>query len=370
MNNQSPNHTSRLLMDIRQDVQSLVQVIPAFMLVLDSFGVILTANETVANLLNKKPEDMPGTTIYEAWPENADLLRERITQVVNLQIPDSFQAAQGNRVVNMYLYPAGDGKQITSILIFGQDITDRLKYEKQVQDLTDQLELKVRERTEKLRGLSEKLVNIQESQFKYLAQELHDQVGQNMTAININLNILKKHIEPAGSPQLVSRLNDTITLLAESVDRMRNLMAEFRPPVLDNYGLTSALYWHAEQLSNRANISIIVDDQSVSENRLPVEIEIGLFRIAQEALNNVIKHARATQAMVELQQTADTFEMIITDDGIGIQESSNITDGAEPHWGLDIMRERAESLGGRFSLESVAEGGAQLRVSIPKKSSS
>jgi signal transduction histidine kinase len=217
-----------------------------------------------------------------------------------------------------------------------------------------------------LRGLSQKLVQIQEKQYSHLAKELHDRVGQDMTAININLNIIRTLLPAQTSKDIISRLDDTEQLVQESVVRMRSTMAEFRPPMLDQYGLTAALYWYSEQYMRRTGIVIDINDRYLKDTRLPSDIEIALFRIVQEALNNIAKYANASQVNIEFLEQKDKILMTVTDNGTGFKvEQQEINSSG--HWGMTIMRERARAINGQFFLRSVPGKGTQVVVQVRKE---
>ena len=216
-----------------------------------------------------------------------------------------------------------------------------------------------------LRGLSQKLVQVQENHFKHLAGEMHDQIGQDMTAINVNLNILQAMLPNNTSKDIISRLADTEKLVQESVKRMRSLMSELRPPMLDQYGLTSALNWYCEQYQRRTKIKLVVNDHYMKNIRLPVDVEIALFRIAQEALNNVSKHANATHVDIELIEEKGDIMMAITDNGTGF-DMKNQDANTQAHWGLTLMQERARAVNGKFLLRSVPGQGTQIVVRVRK----
>jgi PAS domain S-box-containing protein len=221
------------------------------------------------------------------------------------------------------------------------------------------------ESQDQLRGLSQQLVQMQEDQFSHLAAELHDRVGQDMTAININLSILRNLLPRPISEDVISRLADTENLVRESVKHMRSTIAEFRPAMLDQYGLTAALYWYSEQYHRRTQIKVVINDQYMKNTRLPAEIEIALFRIAQEAMNNVAKHAKAKQVEIELFEDEGDIMMAITDDGIGFDMQSQATKLPD-HWGLTLMQERARAINGEFLLRSVPGQGTQIVVQARK----
>jgi two-component system sensor histidine kinase UhpB len=173
---------------------------------------------------------------------------------------------------------------------------------------------------------------------------------------------------PESIPENISsRLDDIEKLVQGSVQRMRSIMAEYRPPMLDSYGLIPALKWYGEQFSRRANISVDIDDHYFKDIRLPAEIEIALFRIAQEALTNVAKHAQASQVEIELLENNDNILMTVTDNGVGFATHGQGI-SSEGHWGLTNMQERARAINGKFLLRSVPGQGTQILVKVGKDS--
>ena len=216
-----------------------------------------------------------------------------------------------------------------------------------------------------LRGLSQQLVQMQENQFSHLAEELHDSIGQDMTAINVNLNILRTLL-PRDIPNgAITRLADTEKLVIDIIKHMRSTMTELRPPMLDKYGLTAALYWYCEEYHRRTEIQVNINDRYMKNSRLPSETEIALFRITQEALNNVAKHANATKIEIELFEEDGNTMMAITDNGLGFDtKTQNVR--LLQHWGVPLMRERARAINGEFLLRSVPGQGTQIVVRVRK----
>jgi signal transduction histidine kinase len=216
-----------------------------------------------------------------------------------------------------------------------------------------------------LRGLSRQLVQLQEEQFSHLAEELHDSIGQDMTAINVNLNILRTLL-PEGVPEgVLTRLADTEKLVVDTIKHVRSTMSELRPPMLDKYGLTATLYWYCEEYQRRTEIQININDRYMKASRLPAEIEIALFRIAQEALNNVAKHANASQINIELFEEVNYTMMAITDNGSGFDPKTPSSRTLQ-HWGVPLMGERARTINGEFLLRSVPGQGTQVVVRVRK----
>jgi PAS domain S-box-containing protein len=234
-----------------------------------------------------------------------------------------------------------------------------------VLDITEQkqTELALRTSAQQLTALSRRLVEIQEAERRQLSRELHDRVGQNLTALSINLDILNTTLGGDCHADHRARLNDSSALLESTVDSIENVMAELRPPMLDDYGLLSALHWYAKDFSRRTGVEVDVLG-SESADRLPPEMEIALFRIAQEALTNVAKHARATRVEIVLDHSDAQCLMTITDDGIGIGAPAHDASHRQG-LGMMTMRERSQAMGGRFDVRAIAGGGTQIAIRIP-----
>jgi PAS domain S-box-containing protein len=229
-----------------------------------------------------------------------------------------------------------------------------------------QLFEEIKENRQQLSGLSRQLVEIQEDQFQRLGRELHDHVGQDLTAINLNLSLLEGML-PENSPDGIhQRLEDTGRLVELAVGRMRNIMADFRPPMLDTYGLAPALFWYCQQLTQRTELPVNVNDRQMSEVRLPLQAEVGLFRIAQEALANIVKHARAKRVDIDLVDEDGIFTMTVADDGVGF-DPREVASRPEAHWGLAIMRERARAIDAFFALETAPGKGTKVVLNLARK---
>ncbi|HET7143059.1 MAG TPA: histidine kinase, partial [Anaerolineales bacterium] len=222
----------------------------------------------------------------------------------------------------------------------------------------------IKENREQLRVLGQQMVDMQEKQIKNLARELHDNIGQNLTTININLSLLQQQL-PENYPQNIrSRLADTSQIVEETVVRMRNVMADFLPPMLESYGLAPTLSWYGEQFTKRTNIPVNVKDYRLSTMRLPPLAEVGFFRIVQEALNNVTKYAHAALVDIELRDDGNDMLMTIADNGVGFDPQLVL--GKAGHWGFAIMRERAEALDASFEIQSAPDQGTKVLLRLAR----
>ncbi len=225
---------------------------------------------------------------------------------------------------------------------------------------------------EQLRALNVRLTETEEAERKRLARELHDQAGQNLTALSINLKILQTQIpsavdDPELVDQLFTRLLDTSNLVNDITTRIRNVMDDLRPPALEEYGLVPALHWYGDEFSTRMNVAVTVHDPEAA-SRLPSSVEMGLFRIAQEALTNVARHARATQVEITVQEMVQergrVVRLVIADDGIGFAPQRPLQPGERQRWGLQTMAERAEAMGGACYVESAPGKGTSVIVEV------
>ncbi|GAI53882.1 unnamed protein product, partial [marine sediment metagenome] len=164
---------------------------------------------------------------------------------------------------------------------------------------------------------------------------------------------------------LRSRLDESLSLVEQTAERIRDVMANLRPPVLDDYGLVSALRWYGEQFATRTAIAVTVEGEEPVP-RLDAQVENALFRIVQEALANAAKHAKARQIAVTIEVHNGTLHMVVADDGVGFDPERLPTPGVNQGWGLIIMRERAEVVGGVFRIESRPGSGTRLIVEVTR----
>lgn len=222
----------------------------------------------------------------------------------------------------------------------------------------------LRSSTEQLQAMSRRLVDAQESERRQFSRELHDRVGQNLTALSINLDILKTQLSDNGNEAFRSRLNDAATLLEATAGTIENVMSELRPPMLDDYGLLPALQWYANEFSSRTGIQVGVDGDEHMQ-RPSQASEIALFRIAQEALNNVAKHARASHVHIALAHSDARLIMTLADDGAGLEAAAAPDSKRRPGLGMVTMRERTQAVGGEFEIGTAPGRGTRVVVRVP-----
>jgi len=221
----------------------------------------------------------------------------------------------------------------------------------------------VRQKGAELRTLAARLAEAQESERKKLARELHDQIGQNLTVLSVNLNLVRLQLSEQSSTPAHARLDDALALVEQTTRDIRDVMADLRPSVLDDYGVMAALRWYGPQFAKQTGIAVIIEGEELSP-RLPPLTETALFRIVQEALTNVARHAHAQQVILTLQAEAEVARLVVADDGQGFAPQPNRP--PNQGWGLINMRERAEAVGGSLQVESLPGEGTHIIVEVPR----
>jgi PAS domain S-box-containing protein len=205
---------------------------------------------------------------------------------------------------------------------------------------------------------SRRLIQAQEAERQKIARELHDEIGQILTAVKINLHKIQRSFD---TTEWSPRIEESVDVVDEALSRVRELSLSLRPALLDDLGLVAALRWYIERFALRTGIKTDLTGR-LDQGRLSRELEIACFRITQEALTNVARHARATRAIVELEQAPDALRLTITDDGTGFDVNS--FDRQSSAIGLLGMTERALAIKGAVTIDSKLGKGTKVLVSF------
>jgi signal transduction histidine kinase len=227
--------------------------------------------------------------------------------------------------------------------------------------MVSQLIRRLEWQTAELGRVSWQMLEDQEATARRFSHELHDELGQSLTAIRTNLSAMSASGDDGAPPtsQSSARLADCIHLVDEAISNVRQMSQLLRPTILDDFGLEAGLRWLAEGFAMRTGIEVTVD--SNYSGRLPDETETHLFRIAQEALTNIARHARAQHVQVKLAGNGQDIRLTIQDDGCGLSGASTSGRGL----GLIGMRARARSAGGDVTVHSRPGQGVLIEVRVP-----
>jgi PAS domain S-box-containing protein len=246
------------------------------------------------------------------------------------------------------IYPVrGDHGDIRNVIMLYEDITER------------------QWATEDLQRLSAQLMNAQEAERKRISRELHDELGQALTAMRINLASLESELLPTLPAANGEALVETGRMADEMLDHVRELALAFRPTMLDELGLIPTLRWYTDRYARRLGIEVELEATGL-EDRLPTQIETALYRVAQEALTNIARHAQARRVRLHLMRRGAKVVVTVQDDGVGFDlEKRAGFDHPASGAGLIGMRERIALLGGTVHLQSAPGRGARLSVVTP-----
>jgi len=249
-------------------------------------------------------------------------------------------------------FPLADASGELGVAGIGVDITERML-----------AEAAAKRHANDVRQLLSRLVTAQELERRRVADDLHDMIGQNLSALGIELAALNAGLSRESRIAATPRVEAMSRLLGTVVDAIRGVMTELRPVALEEFGLAAALRWQAAEFTRRTGINAAVE-AAAGLSRLAPSLELVLFRIVQEALTNIAKHSGARNASVLLSQDAGMVRLVVADDGRGFADPLGARSAGRGGWGLPAMRERAEAHGGELRVELPGQG-AKIIAEIP-----
>nr|MBN1229436.1 PAS domain S-box protein [Anaerolineae bacterium] len=350
----------------------VVESAPDALLLVDQSGKILLVNTQAERLFGYNRHDLYGQHIINTLAPARERARQRRQLKRYIDRPSGRYSSSGLDLfarrkdgsefpieISLSTLDTADGFW----LVFNvRDITHRVQAEEARQQLLEQ----VSQSHDQLKALTARLQNVQEIERRQLADELHDRVGQYLTGLNLNLQFVRNQFDPETDAALCSRLDDSIRLLEETTRHIRGVMAELHPPMLDQYGLVAALRWYCDIFSRQSGISTSLEGENLSP-RLPLEVEMALFRLVQESLNNVVKHAKAKNVRIRIENMSKTATLSVEDDGQGFDLQHSDSSSNAPRWGLLTMQQRAASIGGELSVSSTPGQGTRVSVKVRRQ---
>ncbi len=282
------------------------------------------------------PEELPSV---RAMSGGAPVLNE----VIDIEAFDGRRKTIENSAA-----PIRSGDAIVGAVVVNQDVTERVRAEKRQRALAAQTQ-----------RLSRRLLSVQEEERRHLSRELHDEFGQVLAAISLQIQVAKSVAGDAAAPSLEA----AAALVQRAGEQVRGLALQLRPTMLETAGIDATLRWLAHEHERTTGISVTVSGHA---NDLGYETAIGCFRVAQEALTNVVRHAEARNAWIEVSRGRGALRLLVRDDGIGFDVPGALARAAEAgRMGLLGMRERVELLGGTLQLQSKPGEGTTIRAELP-----
>jgi len=347
------------LRQITQYTESILQTIPSFIFILDSSFVFLEVKSDINREYYASVDDFIGKTIYEVLPGDVALsAQECLSAVIRTGKMQKFEYVlkekQGLKNYECTIVPFVDGKFIALI----NEITQRVKFEESLKDSK-----------EKLKGFAAHLQVVREEERKFLAQEIHDELGQILIALKIDMGLLgmkiKRHIVSEDDVQHIFPELERINAFVEkAINTSRKIMSELHSEVLDLLGLEEAIVLQLNKFEVKTNINPVFNC-NVKKLLFEKERIIALYRIFQEALNNISLHSKATEVSVDLNRINKNIVLTIKDNGIGFDQKK---EKSIRSYGLMGMYERALFLDGELEIESSPGVGTTVTLSVPEKS--
>jgi signal transduction histidine kinase len=254
-----------------------------------------------------------------------------------------------------------DYKLLNALADFASIAVRLAEREQLLKQTHDQLESQVEQRTSSLRQLSADLMRVQDDERRKIARELHDSIGQYLAALKMNLARLRELFPDGDTPVLT----DSEQVVDQCLTETRTISHLLHPPLLDESGFPSAAKWYLDGFSKRSGIEVSLDMQDNS-GRLPQDVEIALFRVLQECLNNVHRHSGSKRVNIKIRLGREKAFVTVRDYGCGFssQQLQDIRSGLSRGLGLTGLRERVAALGGLLEVVS-AKPGAMIKVALP-----
>ena len=374
----------KALSESEQRFRAIINQATAGIVRADIDGRSLFVNQAFCEMLGYSEADLTGESLWKfTHPEDLEESRRLFDRLKEngkpFHLEERMICRDGSILwVNISASPILDElDRPRSAVFIVVDITERKEAEEALQQLNLELERRVETRTAELQAanwalfesrrrlqvLSQRLVEIQEEERRAIARELHDRVGQTLTALNLNLTIVNDQLASRVELPLTERLSDSIRLVTEMIAIVRDVMSDLRPVVLDEYGLEAALQAYLTKFEARYGIHVDFLKPGQPMPRLGAGLEMTILRITQEALLNTARHAHADLVSLSLQCEQGAVRLDIEDNGVGFpawQETSR----SHGH-GLMLMLERAEAVGGTLKISSIPAKGTRIEALLP-----
>lgn len=326
------------------------------MRIVDKNFRVLKANETFAKLVGLPKNEIIGRKCHDVfWGEMCESPGCPLTRILegekDVEYDSDKVRPNGTSVpciVSATPFRRPDGTIIGIVEDF-KDISER-----------KQVERNLKKTGVRLRELTAHLQCIREEERSRIAREIHDELGQVLTALSLDVRWLKKRL-PAEQMELQDKMQSMAELITATVSSISRICSELRPAILDDVGLSAAIEWQAEEFTSRTGIVCDIRTDP-PEIKLSEELSVAVFRIFQETLTNIVRHARASKVEVQLRLTPSEFSMKVCDDGIGIEVSGP---QKVKTFGLLGVKERVRGFGGELKLATGDTGGTCLDIVIP-----
>ena len=330
---------------------------------LDTRGIITHVNQTETNMLGYTRDEMVGKPIFEfILPEQRKEAEERF----RLKLAGEHIPRHDNRI---YVKKNGSKINVSIDDVLERDSNGKVTGVRTTMlDVTEQKQAEeaLKESEERLRFLSSQLLTAQENERKRIAQELHDSIGQSLTAIKFGLENSLDQRAGCTAEARVESLEAVIPLVQQAIEEVRRIHTDLRPSMLDDLGILATINWFCREFQMIYSDVRIEKQVDVQENEVPESLKMVIFRVLQEAMNNIAKHSDADLVRLCFKKTDATTGLTIEDNGRGFDLQGALSlNSPEKGFGITSMKERTELAGGSFAIESTPGTGTVVRASWP-----
>jgi len=377
------------LKDANQEKETILDSLVEHVIYQDTEMRVLWANRAACESVNQTRDQILGRCCYEIWPRRSDPCPDcPLKKAMKTGQPEEIEKyTPDGRAWFIRGYPVhGATGKIVGAIELTLDITKGKQAEKALRNAHDKLERRVEERTAELvkankklkrqiqerkhaenlvLNLSQLLMQAQEQERQMISCELHDSIAQNLSTLKIGCELIFDD-QPAISHELKMKMGKYSDLIDQTIASVRNLAYDLRPPVLDEMGLVRALETYCEEFSENNGLKVEFQSAGIHKLTFDSNTEIHLYRLVQEGLNNIRKHAHATRATIKMVGASPNIILRIQDDGKGFDvKACQLKSDKEKRMGLQSMRERVKLLQGRMTIQSRPMKGTRIVITYP-----
>ena len=322
---------------------------PDGVFVADETGKYIEVNEAASRITGYSKEELLNMSVTDIipmdWLENGLIHFRNLAKNITSKIDLPFKHKNGTK-----RWWSVESVKLTETLFLGftKDITERKKDEEELKSSLEQLH-----------QLTQYIEKVREEERVAISRELHDDLGQALTAVKIDLGIIRHNTT---DKEVISKINKVSTLVSETIKTVQRLTSQLRPSIIDDLGLSEAIEWYTNEFAQRNGIAVLSNiDSTIAISSVA---SLNIFRIMQESLTNIARHSKATQIEISLQMAEEYMHLKISDNGIGISDNEI---KSKKSFGIISMKERAVSLGGTFDIYKQNDSGTVIRLNLPLK---